>query len=97
MTYHLIKWSIAKVGPKSKYQQTDSRNINVKYQSSSTHCLKVINYLKVSDRFTQQQNDRMKKWQTAVNINSYSIFKKKHAYPPSFLHEIMIKTTLLSW
>ena len=40
MTYHLIKWSIAKVGPKSKYQQTDSRNINVKYQSSSTHCLK---------------------------------------------------------
>ena len=33
-----------------------TRNTHVKYQSSSTHCLKVINKIKVSDRIT---NDRM--------------------------------------
>ena len=34
-------------------------NIHVKYQSSSTHCSKVISKVKVSERRTERPNDRM--------------------------------------
>ena len=36
-----------------------TRNTHVKYQSSSTHCSKVISKVKVSERRTELQNDRM--------------------------------------
>ena len=36
-----------------------TRNTQVKYQSSSTHCSKVISKVKVSERRTEWQNDRM--------------------------------------
>ena len=36
-----------------------TRNTHVKYQSSSTHCSKVISKVKVSERRTELQNDRI--------------------------------------
>ena len=48
------------IGQKVMYQQKDltcvTRNIHMKYQSSSTYCLKVK--VKVSDRMTERRNDR---------------------------------------
>ena len=37
------------------------RNIHMKYQSSNTHCSKVISKVKVSERRTEWQNDRQNK------------------------------------
>ena len=56
------------------------KNIHVKYQSTSTHCLKFItcNKVQVSDRFTEWQKDGMKVWQAALNIDSCSILTKKN-------------------
>ena len=49
-------------GQKVTYQQKDltcvTRNIHVKYQSTSTHCLNVISKVNVSDRMTERRNDR---------------------------------------
>ena len=54
-----------KICQKVMYQQKDltcvTRNI-VKYQSSSTHCLKNISKVKVSDRMTEKRNDRQCKY-----------------------------------
>ena len=48
---------------KIKYVQKDliTREIHVKYQSSSIHCSKVICKVKVSERMTAWQNDRQDK------------------------------------
>ena len=54
--------NLSKICQKVMYQQKDltcvTRNIHVKYQSSSTHCLKDISKVKVSDRLTERRNDR---------------------------------------
>ena len=47
------------------YRQKDltciTRNIHVKYQTSSTQCIKVSNKVKASDRFTECQKDGRQK------------------------------------
>ena len=40
-----------------------TRNTHVKYQSSRTHCSKVISKVKVSERRTEWQNYRITEWQ----------------------------------
>ena len=55
--------------------------VHVKNQIFSTQCLKVSCKVKVSDRFTECQNDGMTERQTAVNIDSCSILKKNPPKP----------------
>ena len=49
----------------------------MKYQSSSAQCLKVSSKVKISDRYTECQEDGMSERRTSVNTDSYSILKKK--------------------
>ena len=52
---------------------------------------KLVARLKLSDRFTEWQKDGMTEWQTAVNIDSYSILKKTPSLSSKSLSESMIK------
>ena len=51
----------------------------MKYQSSSTHCSKVISKVKVSERMTEWQNDGMTEWQND-GMTEWQTGQKQ--YPP---------------
>ena len=55
----IVKCQSQNVRHKQKDLTCITRNIHVKYQSSSTHCLNVISKVKVSVRMTERRNDRM--------------------------------------
>ena len=60
----------------------------MKYQSSSAQCLKVSSKVKISDRYTECQEDGMSERRTSVNTDSYSILKKNQAYPLNLFSKI---------
>ena len=60
----------------------------MKYQSSSSQCLKVSSKVKFTDRFTEWQKDGMTEWQTTVNIDSC---RKPQAYPLKVFPKVWLK------
>ena len=64
-------WSNVKVKSLRTYKKISSScDIHVKYQSSSTHCSKVISKVKVSEMRTELQNDRQDKNNMPPNLRS---------------------------
>ena len=70
----LKNWSNVKV--KRLCTNRKILHIHVKYQSFRTHCLKVISNCKVSDRFTEKQNDKKRNDKITDTCEYKFLFKK---------------------